>query len=58
MAVAIGLVAAGKRRNGKFDWGSKPPPSGRSSRSAWDKAIKEAGVVLDHAPELAGAVLA
>jgi hypothetical protein len=57
MAVAIGLVAAGARSNGKFAYGSKRDESGRASRSAWGKALGQAGTVLDHASELADGVL-
>jgi hypothetical protein len=58
MAVAVGLVEAGKRRNGKFAWGSKPDAPAGTRRSAWQSAVRQAGVVLDHAPELADLVLA
>jgi hypothetical protein len=52
MAVAIGLAENGKREGGRFKRGSVPH-DGRASSNAWAKAIREAGVVLDHAPELA-----
>lgn len=56
IAVAIGLVDAGKRRNRKFVRGSVPEID--DARHAWTRAVWKAGVVLDHAPELADAVLA
>lgn len=57
MAVAIGLVEAGQRSNGKFAWGSKPDAPSGTGRSRWEAAVAEAGVVLDHAHELADLVL-
>jgi hypothetical protein len=56
MAVAIGLVEAGARSNGRFQRGSVPDDTS-SSRSSWVQAVWRAGLVLDHAPELADAVL-
>lgn len=60
MAVAIGLVEAGKRRNGRFTRGSVPGDNRRASVTAasWQTQVQRAGVILDHAPELADVVLA
>jgi hypothetical protein len=57
MAVAIGLVEAGARENGRFADGSRPEDRRSSSPAAWKKALAQAGLVLDHAPELTDAVL-
>jgi hypothetical protein len=57
MAVAIGLVESGQRENGRFKRGSKQGDTGGASRTAWVSALHQAGVVLDHAPGLADAVL-
>lgn len=60
MAVAIGLVDAKKRRGGRFVRDAVPRDSGRSSaqrNSPWQKAVSQAGFILDHAPELADKVL-
>jgi len=59
MAVAIGLGAAA-RKNGKWKRGSVPddPRSKARSSSGWGDALWRAGLVLDHAPELADQVLA
>ena len=56
MAVAIGLQ--GSRVNGRFKRGSVPDANGRSPISTWRDAVKRAGFVLDHAPDLADPVLA
>jgi hypothetical protein len=62
MAVAIGLDNAGKRingRGGKREWKyGTVPKDGQGLDHAWRVAIGQAGVVLDHKPELADAVLA
>jgi hypothetical protein len=54
MAVAIGLAENGQRQGGRFKWGSKPDAPAGTRRSTWESAVREAGVVLDHAAELAG----
>jgi len=53
-ATALTLAQAGRRKDGRWMRGSVPeqPDSGRSSSSGWVKAISEAGLVLDHCPEL------
>lgn len=56
MAVAIGLVEADKRKGGKFVRGSVPDRPGPGTK-AWRNTLAQAGVVLDHAPELVDAVL-
>jgi hypothetical protein len=61
MAVAIGLADAGKRINGRggkreWEYGSVPK-DGRTGLRTWADAVARAGLVLDHAPELADAVL-
>ena len=56
MATAIGLVDEGKRSNGRFARDSVPANASSSVR-AWAQAVQRAGVVLDHAPELADEVL-
>jgi len=59
MAVAIGLVEEGKRKNGRFASGSVPRASSRAtSRGNWAQHVSRAGIVLDHAYHLADAVLA
>lgn len=57
MATAIGLVDAGLRENGRFKRGTVPGDNGGSSVTAWSKSVQQAGVVLDHAPDLADRVL-
>lgn len=61
MAVALTLAAAGHRhRNGEDGrWKRGTVPVGSNgSVSSWAQRMKEAGVVLDHAPELAPDVIA
>jgi hypothetical protein len=58
MAVAIGLVEAGKRRDRKFVRGTIPETSRAGSRSRWTEVVSQAGIVLDHRRDLADAVLA
>lgn len=56
MAAALALHADGKRRNGKWERGAMPAPD-HGSANSWQQRMKEAGVVLDHAPDLAAAVV-
>jgi hypothetical protein len=56
MAVAIGLMDAGMRGNGRWKRGSVPTGA-RSSAHAWAQQVSAAGVILDHVPELADSVL-
>ena len=58
MAVAIGLVEAGKRDGGKFVRGGVPANARSRVRHSWVDEVRTAGIVLDHAPERADAVLA
>jgi hypothetical protein len=52
--LAIGLVEAGRRENGRFTRGSVPDnPGSGVIRKNWAERVREAGLVLDHAPELA-----
>jgi hypothetical protein len=57
MAVAIGLVEAGRRRNGRFERGSVPVGN-QGSLDYWRDVVAQAGLVLDHASDLADPVLA
>jgi hypothetical protein len=58
MAVAIGLVEAGLRRNGRFRRGSVPAHPPGLTRASWRDKVALAGFVLDRAPELGDRVLA
>jgi hypothetical protein len=58
MAVAIGLVEAGLRSNGRFRRGSVPEHPPELTRASWRDKVALAGFVLDHAPELGDRVLA
>lgn len=57
MATALTLAELGKRRNGRWARGAVPD-SGGTANTSWQARIKEAGVILDYAPELADAVVA
>jgi hypothetical protein len=57
MAAALTLRADGKRRNGKWERGAMPAPD-HGSANSWQARMKEAGVILDHAPDLAADVAA
>ena len=54
MCEALMLVADGKRKGGKWAYGSarNTQDSGLSS-SAWTEAMRQAGTILDYATELA-----
>lgn len=60
MAVAVDLAERGERTGGRWRYGSIPdaPDENRSSSTSWQQAMRFAGVVLDHAAELADQVLA
>ena len=64
MAVAIGLVEAGLRRNGRFRRGSVPEHPAALTLASWRDKVALAGsflimrFVLDHAPDLGDRVLA
>lgn len=53
MSTALVLVDAGKRENGRWKRGSLPTLDSTESRNTWQAAMTQAGVILDHAPELA-----
>lgn len=57
MAVALTLAQNGNRRNGRWARGSIPD-NRQLSVTAWEQAITRAGLVLDHAPDQASAVVA
>lgn len=57
MTAALALHADGKRRNGKWERGAVPAPD-HGSANSWQHRMKEAGVILDHASDLAAAVAA
>ncbi len=53
MATAMVLAAAdGRRENGRWEYGSLSQ-SGESAVSDWPRRLREAGIVLDYAPDLA-----
>lgn len=56
MATALTLAADGKRRNGRWARGTVPD-NRQMSDSGWEQQMRRAGVVLDHAPELAAEVV-
>ena len=62
MATALVLQADGRRENGRWKRGSVQVGNGQESisetDSAWIKAMKWAGIVLDYKPDLAPAVVA
>jgi hypothetical protein len=57
MAVAIGLVEAGKRSDGRFHRGSVPKSHIPGKLDYWRDMVAQAGVVLDHAPGFGDDVL-
>ena len=57
MMAALTLRADGKRRNGKWERGAMPAPD-HGSVNSWQARMKEAGVILDHVPDLAADVAA
>lgn len=57
MSTALVLADSGKRANGKWAYGAVANVED-SPRSVWIKHMSQAGVVLDHAPDLAEAVVA
>jgi hypothetical protein len=57
MATALTLATDAKRRNGRWQRGSLPAGNGESPNSTWQAAMKQAGAVLDHAPDLAPQVV-
>lgn len=58
MAVALTLDTAGLRENGRWKKGVITVTNSENSQSsAWPKAMADAGAILDHAPDLADAVV-
>lgn len=57
MSTALVLAADGRRENGRWKRGTVGS-NGSVSSAAWQQRLNEAGVVLDHAPDLADAVAA
>lgn len=59
MATALVLAADGKREGGRWKRGSVVnPESGISEGKTWQNLLINAGLILDHAPDLAPAVVA
>lgn len=58
MASALVYEAAGQRENGRWKRDSVQGANGDSSTSGWIKALRNAGVVMDYAYELAEQVVA
>ncbi|MBA2760228.1 MAG: hypothetical protein H0X61_06765 [Acidimicrobiia bacterium] len=60
MAVAVMLADADPkcREGGRWARGSVPEATDTSESGSWPKRIAEAGVVIDHAPDLAPLVIA
>lgn len=58
MSTALVLAADGRRGDGRWRRGSVVnPESGINDGKAWQNALNNAGIVLDHAPELAQQVV-
>jgi len=57
MATALTLAESGNRRNGRWKRGSIPDAITEIGNSTWANVMKQAGVVLDHAHELAAQVV-
>ncbi len=52
-AVALTLATEGRRVNGRWERGSVPEaPDSGGSANTWQARMKDAGLVLDHAPDL------
>lgn len=59
MSTALVLVDAGRRENGRWKRGSVPSDNRESSVSSkWEQSMRYAGVILDHAADLADRVVA
>lgn len=56
MATAVMLANAGRRKNGRWQYGSVLNSQTVGNSSGWAEAIRRAGLVIDWAPELADAV--
>lgn len=57
IAVADDLAAQGKRKNGRWERGSITQESGLSG-VAWTEAMRLAGLIIDHRPDLTDQVIA
>ena len=57
MIEALLLTAEGKRKDGKFVYGSVPNSSSDDNRHVWKTSVSAAGTVIDHAPELVQEVI-
>lgn len=57
MAVAEQLAAEGKRKNGRWSYGSIQNADIRTSDRAWIDAMRLAGLVLDYTPDIAIGVI-
>lgn len=58
MAVATNLARRGMREKGRWKRGSVPAAINGSVNSAWQQRLNEAGLIIDHAAELAPLVVA
>lgn len=56
MASALVLADDGRRENGRWRRGSVQVGNDESVNSGWSQRLKEAGIVLDFAPDLASRV--
>ena len=58
MSTALVLDADGRRQGGRWKRDSVPGDNRNSSVSAaWEQALRQSGIVLDHAPDLAEQVV-
>jgi hypothetical protein len=51
-ATALTLGAVGARVNGRWQRGSVPDIDGSVNKGSWSQRMKEAGLVIDHLPDL------
>ncbi len=58
MATAMVLAADGKRRDGRWAYGIQANSEDLPNSAAWQKALRQAGTILDHVPSLAPDVAA
>lgn len=57
MATALVLTDDGRRENGRWKRGSVLGGDITESRNTWKDALRQAGMILDHAPDVAEAVV-
>jgi len=57
MSTALVLLDAKGRENGRWKRGSGPAISEFRNSSTWREVVSQAGIVLDHAPDLAEQVV-